>query len=284
MQSADWRNLPAAVASSRIGESRPGRQHPHAATRGATRLARALLGGHRRCPRAGRRVAGGQSPAVPPAPEVARWLGRDGRHDRRPRPAGQGVGAGGRLHLLDRAVLPNRERRPLRRPHHRHRRLRARRARGPAADGARRDINRHNVLIARRGPLLDFDRSAPEVPWWERRAPRVLPRLPVPRARPGRTPSRCGLPSPGTPMPGGPVGPADPTAFTGLLQGLLDWVANGVVTSASGNTFGQARRSLPTILRLPWTAGLRCGTAPALGRAPCLRRTTRKGALVNAER
>ena len=98
-------------------------------------------------------------------------------------------------------------------------------ATSPAFSLAHRDISAANVLITPNGPvLLDFDHAGPEVPWWELvhhtflfACRRLGDDPPVPGAV--RTAVAAFA------ADGGEVGPADPSAFAGLLRGMLEWTA-----------------------------------------------------------
>lgn len=121
-----------------------------------------------------------------------------------------------------------------------------------------RDISRRNVLVTAAGPvLLDFDHAGPEAPWWELvhhgflLACRDLgPEDPDPTA--------VGLTVQAYADAGGKVGPADMTAYGGLVSGLLDWVALSVRTG-DVEALRHAEQSLPLVARSleRWTALLR---------------------------
>jgi Ser/Thr protein kinase RdoA (MazF antagonist) len=101
----------------------------------------------------------------------------------------------------------------------------AARAQAPAFGLAHRDISVANVLVTAHGPLLlDFDHAGPEVAWWELvhhtflfACRRLGADPPVPAAVRTAVAAYASA--------GGEVGPADPTAFAGLLRGMLEWTA-----------------------------------------------------------
>ncbi len=95
---------------------------------------------------------------------------------------------------------------------------------------AHRDINRRNVLVTGNGPvLLDFDRAGGEVPWWELVHHTFL--LACTNLGPEEPdPASVRHAVAGYLQAGGEPGPADPSAFAGLLAGLLDWVASAAET------------------------------------------------------
>jgi Ser/Thr protein kinase RdoA (MazF antagonist) len=88
---------------------------------------------------------------------------------------------------------------------------------------AHRDMNWQNILLTSAGPvLLDFDHAGPEVPWWEL----VHQAFQVSGWELGDdepAPPTVGAALAGYLDGGGHPGPADATAFAGLLRSTLDW-------------------------------------------------------------
>ncbi|RPE27754.1 aminoglycoside phosphotransferase family protein [Kitasatospora cineracea] len=142
----------------------------------------------------------------------------------------------------------------------------------PAAVLVHGDTSRANVLRTPDGyALIDWETARLEVPWWE--AVDVALRF----ATPSNGPTVA--PDPGTVRPlltayldaGGPPGPADPTAFAGLLRSQLAftawclWLALGHrAATPEQRAFGLRQvtataRDLPRVLRslADWTALLR---------------------------
>lgn len=99
------------------------------------------------------------------------------------------------------------------------------RAQSPAFLLAHRDISVANVLVTTNGPvLLDFDHAGPEVSWWELVHHTFLfacRRLGVDPPVPAAVRTAVAAFS----ADAGEVGPADPSAFAGLLRGMLEWTA-----------------------------------------------------------
>ncbi|MGE5827601.1 MAG: phosphotransferase [Micromonosporaceae bacterium] len=106
---------------------------------------------------------------------------------------------------------------------------------------AHRDISRPNILVTVTGPvLLDFDHAGPEVAWWELLHHAVL--LACARLgqdEPAATILRAAVG--GYADAGGEVGPADPTAFAGLVRGMLEWAASAVWLGVGRRSLGPVR-------------------------------------------
>jgi Ser/Thr protein kinase RdoA (MazF antagonist) len=105
--------------------------------------------------------------------------------------------------------------------------VRAALAPAPAFQLAHRDVHRRNVLSTATGlVLLDFDYAGPEVPWWE------FVHHTFDLADPPR-PDLVGAALAAYIDAGGRPGPADPSAFAGLLRAALEsaaynlWLAVG---------------------------------------------------------
>jgi hypothetical protein len=136
--------------------------------------------------------------------------------------------------------------------------LREARPHRPTVVLSHRDISRRNVLVTGDGPvLLDFDHAGPQAPWWELvHHSFLLSCHDLGREEPD--PTTIGLMVEAYADAGGEVGPADLTAYGGLLGGLLDWVAASVGTG-DVQALRQAEQSLPLVARSleRWTALLR---------------------------
>jgi Ser/Thr protein kinase RdoA (MazF antagonist) len=88
-----------------------------------------------------------------------------------------------------------------------------------------RDVSALNILVTDSGPvLLDFDHSGPQVPWWEFVADSFdLSSPALGLAEPSRTTVDAALAA--YMAAGGVPGPADATAFTGMLAARLSFAA-----------------------------------------------------------
>jgi hypothetical protein len=103
----------------------------------------------------------------------------------------------------------------------------------PAFRLAHRDAGRRNILLTRDGPcLIDFDHAGPEVPWWEFTHHAFDLASPDLGAAPAdRDTVRAALAA--YTSAGGSHGPANPSAFAGVLRSQLGflayslWIATG---------------------------------------------------------
>jgi hypothetical protein len=95
-----------------------------------------------------------------------------------------------------------------------------------------RDINRHNIVVTRDGPvLLDFDNAGPQRPWWELvHHAFLLACHDLGPEEPDPTTVRAAVRA--YREAGGEPGPADRTAFAGLLAGLEHWTREHPVEAA----------------------------------------------------